>query len=191
MQVNEADILAQFKGGRSRGSFTQAVADTWQGLVTAWANTSIDAAKKQLDDNKRTASGGLKQSIAPRTRVFVGGMVVEIEAADYAKFVDKGVDGLEVKHGSPYSFRTPFAGRKMADEIREWIPAKGAMLPEGFRSYESFAYAIATNVKKKGIKPTPFISDTFNDESLRALKTALEKKMGQELNVTFKQLWQL
>jgi hypothetical protein len=190
MPVNEADILSGLKVGQSKGSFAQAANDTWQGVVAAWVGVSIDAAKKQLDDNKRTASGGLKQSIAPRTRVFVGGMVVEIEAADYAKFIDKGVDGLEVKHGSPYSFKTPYAGRKMADEIRQWIPAKGAMLPEGFRSYESFSYAIATSVKKKGIKPTPFISDTFNDESLRSLKSALEKKMGQELNVTFKQLWQ-
>ena len=117
--------------------------------------------KDQFDIN---ASSSLMQSLTIEKAVvdISGAVSAEIWGEDYWKFVEFGVDGLEVKHGAPYSFRNEFVSRSFVEEVMDWIPARSVPLPAN-TSVESLAYAIAKNVKKKGFVPRPFVDTAINE----------------------------
>lgn len=97
-----------------------------------------------------------------------------IAGAPYYKFINEGVDGVDIKHGSPYSFKTikppSFAG---IDSIMNWLEAK-----VGGQVEMSHAYAVGVNIKKKGIKPKNLtqrildsgISDRIEEAYMRAIE---------------------
>jgi hypothetical protein len=184
MALSEVDILNDIaaKIGTESKTINKSVTDATQNGIRAWLQGSIDSAKQQLADDNRLASRRLYESI----RFSAGNVVFEVVAEDYADFVNKGVDGLEVKHGSPFSFRTPHPSQRMADSIRQWIPERGVTLPPGISTYEALSYAIATNVKKKGIRPTPFIQDNFSEKNVKQLARIVEKAIGSQVIFTLR-----
>lgn len=117
---------------------------------------------------------------------------------EYGLFLDKGVKGLEGGTGE-YSFKKRKPGRAMVASIKQWLTRRGgrsdkyAPKSKGMRKdqaigkrvakaakkdkLDSLAWAIATNVKKKGIKPTYFFT--------KAMK-ATEKEFRKELANGFK-----
>lgn len=184
-KLNEADILNQLDFGKPKSTYSESVLTGVEQSVQAFILSAIEQVRSSLDESGRVASGRLKASFSPSFTISAGGVVAEVTASEYADFIDKGVDGLEVKHGSPYSFRTPYPSRKMADAIRSWIPERGVTLPAGYPSYESLSYAIATNVKKKGIKPAHFMSNF----DIEVAKGVLEKAIGLSVTVTFRKIY--
>ena len=96
----------------------------------------------------------------------------DIVGLDYYKFINEGVDGVEIKHGSPYSFKTikppSFEG---IDSIMTWLETK-----VGGQVDMSHAYAVGVNIKKKGIKPKK-LTDTI-------LATGLIDRIEEAVNDT-------
>ena len=118
---------------------------------------------------------------------------LEVEILSTYKFLDQGVRGTHGGQGK-YSFKTKFASRKMMLAILAWLKRRAAggkikyksvsrserknksinKAVTGAKSREALAYAVATNIKKKGIKRTLFFSNAIRDTRKEQVK-----KFGQ------------
>jgi hypothetical protein len=153
-----------------------------------WIKERIAMSQQMLDDAGRVASRRLRDGIEPLPVKIEddGTMVWSIVMEAYYDFVNKGVNGQEVNHGSPYSFtdRQP-----PSDTFLMWMAEKGINRLEYVdkageyiskqlvtqNDYKSMAYLIARGVKKKGIVPIPFVDDVFNDKAIDELVIELQK----------------
>jgi len=160
-----------------------------------------DAIKSNLtEQNAYYSSSQLLQSIAVTPPDSARGIVnVTIEGADYAFFMDSGVDGMKVRHNSEYSFKYKFASKKMVAPISKWITRRGiklhtttktskassrtGKLRDVSKARTSLAWAIATAVKRDGIEPTHFISDALQETTLINFSQALANWLGEKIEV--------
>lgn len=115
------------------------------------------------------------------------GFTVEIAAADYAKYVDQGVQG-KFKNKDPRQAKSPYkfgtgTGKKgeLTEAIRQWRERKGLKqwrdLKTGrYISYESQVLLIARAIYNRGLAPTYFIE--------RPMK-GMEKEMRERLTAAY------
>lgn len=162
------------------------------------AGNLITEAQKNLNKSGSTSTGGLEESIHASDIAIDGSRLsVDILLLDRYKFIDQGVRGTESGKGK-YSFKTKYPGKKMATAILKWLrqgrnrtlsirkPLGGKTEKKNLRAkkmvnksdnLKSLAYAVATNVKKKGIKPTYFFQNAIKNT---------EKKWKKEIANGFK-----
>jgi hypothetical protein len=124
-------------------------------------------------------TGALAQSVVYFP---TGALSFEIQADDYYKFVDQGVNGIAVNHASQFSFRYPGVSYNMAKAIQEW---KGLEM--------SHAFAIASNIKQRGLKPKLITDNVINDKVLEMIAKDLTEITGLTFEIKFEkttQKWQ-
>jgi hypothetical protein len=144
-------------------------------ILTEIGNKAIEMLKESLQNVDRVASSRLSQSIiAMPVRVFNQSLILEIKMEEYWKFVDRGVDGTQVSHGSPYKFKSgktlpsqPML-RHIANRGEKYDPIVSQMIAKRKRkplsrdkARKSLAFALGVNIRRRGIKPTNFASDVF------------------------------
>ena len=161
-----------------------------KGIESAIKRISFDISeefRQYLETNNISATRALSQSIGAdpsRTTVSANGAEIVILADDYFKFINEGVDGVEVSHGSPYSFKTiaPM-NQEGIQSIKQWIPARGLPM---FASIDSMAYAISVGIKKKGIQPKKITENVLEGEAkvLEKIERSLELALGTAVEVT-------
>lgn len=177
----------------------------------------IEEARANLEKANKIATGTLVKDISAgeiyqsgdRYEMTVGYPVTS-EGAKYYDFVNKGVSGTQVKRNSPYSFKTPFANRKMALSIVGWLQTnkragiredqtrKLSKLQKKRKSIikmvsdaenkRRLAYAIASNIKKKGIKKTGFFDKALDSVFGESFANDIAKATGKEISVRIKSL---
>jgi hypothetical protein len=156
----------------------------------------ISEAGKNLDKKGNVATGGLRDKIYAED-IEVNGMKMSIDIMipEYGMFVDQGVKGVEGGTGK-YQFRSKRPSIGMKNAIKAWLRLRGrrdtkykaiskteskdkkiARMRKATDTTESLAWAVATSIKKKGIKPTKFFSN--------AVKSA-EKTYKKEIAAGFK-----
>jgi len=143
----------------------------------------VKKANENLNNSDRVASGFLGDSIKPLEIKVLGSLyTLEINVADYYKFIDKGVNGWQNSQGSPYKFQN-YSGKsgkkesKMVDAIRKWViqqhlQSRNTSKKSGHQISKrehkqsritdaslSTAIAISRSVRKKGLKATHFWTD--------------------------------
>jgi hypothetical protein len=183
MAVNEADILNQLNLGVSKDPITDAVLIALESVN----EDAIKLARELIKSQSKSQSGTSAQSIIAMPISQNGSSFSFTIEGDVALlFIDAGVNGLEQSHGSDYKFKTPYGSKAMAESIREWIPNSGYPLPPQFDSYESFSWAIAAGVKKRGLKPKPFIEESFGEDFAIQLEFALSVAMGEAVSIKFR-----
>lgn len=157
--------------------------------IQSASKSAIDVAREIL---LKKGSGTLAQSITILPVELKGNTYTfQIEGAGYADFVDKGVDGTKVSYGSPYKFKSSRPSRSHAEAILKWIPVAGLMLSPAhpqIKTYKQMSWAIATAVKKHGIKPTPFMDNAFGPEYEQSLSDALTIALGRAVEIKFNQI---
>lgn len=116
-------------------------------------------------------TGALAQSVVYFP---TGALSFEIQADDYYKFVDEGVNGLASNFGSQFSFRYPEVSYNMARAIQEW---KGLDM--------SHAFAIATNIKQRGLTPKDITDNVINDKVLEMIAHDLTEITGLTFQIKF------
>lgn len=146
----------------------------------------IAHAQDNLDRGGNVASGDLSSSIRAEEVIIDGSsLTIPILLNDYWKFIDQGVKGTEGGKGK-FQFKTKYPSKKMALSILLWMRRRGIRARE-FGKYrvektrteqkderiarklkktdsaKAMAYAISTNIKKKGIKPTKFMTNAVRD----------------------------
>ncbi len=144
----------------------------------------IGEATDNLDKGGNVATGDTASSMKARDIVVNGtNLSLDIEIKSTYKFLNDGVRGVDGGQGK-YKFKTKRAGKKMALAILKWIKRRRIAtkykavsanekknqqikkLSSSAESQKSLAYAVASSIKKKGIKPTHFFSKAI--EATRA-----------------------
>lgn len=160
---------------------------------------------KELKDNLNTygykggkidASKELRNSIKFTTKIMGNDFVFELKMKDYYEWVDEGRKPNN-KGAGKYPTVNP-------DNIIKWIKTKpnlrdlvayknkteevtigrGSKTKRSVLSdskLRSLAYVISRKIKEKGIKPTNFFSDVYNDEALLDLKKKLSTELKREV----------
>ncbi|CAB4154149.1 hypothetical protein UFOVP633_16 [uncultured Caudovirales phage] len=136
--------------------------------------------KEYINQNARN-TGGLAQSVVYFP---TGSLSFEIQADDYYKFMDEGVNAVGTNNQqSSYSFRTPYVSSNHAKAIQQW---KGYTLPH--------AYASASLSKNKyGLKGHHITDNVMTEEQLTKISNDLASVTGLMFTVSFEkntQKWQ-
>lgn len=117
-------------------------------------------------------TGGLQASVLP---VPTGKMSFRLVADDYYTFVDEGVNAVGTNnYGSQFSFRYPGVSHNMAKAISEW---KGLDM--------SHAYAVASNIKQRGLRPKRITENVITDDVLNRIALDLAEVTGLMFEITF------
>lgn len=137
----------------------------------------ITTARNNLDRGGHVASGETSKSMnISNLQTNATKMSIDIEIASTYKFLNSGVKGVESGEGK-YQFKTKYPNEKMAAAIRAWLRKRkvvtkykaisktertnkriAKMVKSKDDRLTGLSYAISTNIKKHGIKPTYFFS---------------------------------
>lgn len=131
-------------------------------------------AEEFRDYTKKVASntGALAASIIP---VPTGQLSFRLEADDYYPFVDEGVNAVGTNnYGSQFSFNYPGVSHNMATAISQW---KGLDM--------SHAYAVASNIKQRGLKPKRITENVINNDVLERIGRDLAEMTGLMFEINF------
>lgn len=168
-------------------------------ITQAWADEKIKKAKGILNAHGIHNSMQLPMSIRTLQTVDKSGILIEFFANDYYIFVDEGVEGIGggKKPKKPttgkYKFKTPYVGRKMVDNIQDWIARKPILIRRNKTEdsktsvvprAQSIAYVMAKSIKRTGIGKTMFWSDTFNESAYEDLANRIGQALGREIRIT-------
>ena len=181
-------------------------------LILAAANF-IQKVKSNIEVLGISDTGALSDDIAqgdlikqPNGYSISLGYPANSKAAKYYDFVNKGVKG--VKSGtpnSPYSFKNLGVSRSMLKNISSWVNRNGVrkndvsitkrqakreslskMVSEASKK-KSIAYAVAVNIKKKGLKKTGYFDSAVNEYFGKDFAVSVSKILGQDIKVLISQ----
>lgn len=172
-------------------------------ILEVYAQRISDSLRDSLVKNERYVSGGLAKSIEARVKVFGQSINIQVYMADYWKFVDEGVNGTKVKHGSEYSFKKKNINK---DAMLKHIANRGSRFAPMWKdiqnnytnkkglkvkrkkpldaqvSRNSLAFLLGRSISKKGFKGTGFV-----DEGIQGIEKDLERDLleavGREIEV--------
>jgi len=141
-------------------------------LILEIAN-KVTSDLREATSKKARNTGGLTQSIA---YVPNGKLSFQIEADDYYKFIDEGVNPVgQNKYQTPYQFKVPWVGSNHAKALQQSY---------GFTP--SHAYASARVTKNEyGIEPRNITDSVINNEYLERIANDLLEVTGLMFEVVF------
>ena len=117
-------------------------------------------------------TGGLAASVVYFP---TGALSFEIQADDYFKFQDQGVNSVgSNNHGSEFSFRYPGVSPRMATAIQQ---AYGVEI--------GHAYAISSKIKEYGIRPKKIIDTVLSEDVLDRIANDLAEVTGLIFSIKF------
>lgn len=143
----------------------------------------VSEARKQLAAKSKNSSGKLSNSIKGDVRQMPNSIGIYFTMEDYGNFQDRGVDGLQVKHGAPYSFKKGFPSRSMLASLDKWVVKRGIAPRKAsgqFVTRQGLKFAIAKSIFRKGIKPSFFFTKPFED-AFKQLPDELIQKYGLDM----------
>jgi hypothetical protein len=149
-------------------------------FILGLANEVTDQFRKYISENVHN-TGALAASVVYFP---TGAMSFEIQADQYYKFQDEGVNPVgQSKFDTPYSFKSPFVTKSHAIAIQQW------------KGYDmSHAYASASATKNKyGLRPRNITSNVMNEDALNRIANDLATVTGLIFEVSFTkntQTWQ-
>ena len=121
---------------------------------------------------KANNTGGLAASVVYFP---TGALSFEIQADDYFKFQDQGVNAVgSTNHGSEFSFRYPGVSPRMATAIQQ-----------AYGVTSSHAYAVAASIKSHGIAPKRIIENVLNEDVLDKIANDLAEVTGLIFSIKF------
>lgn len=182
-----------------------------ESVLYEWAGELIKDAQDNLNKTSSVASGKLSSTMKILPIKFAGSVyTLKISLEEYYDFINKGVSGVESKINSPYSFKSKYPSKQMATQILKWLrqgtnkvrdskPQKKtygklekknkglSSMVNKTDSLKSLAYAVSTNIKKKGIKATHFL-DKAVEKNYPELKKRIEKALKDDVTIVIRQL---
>lgn len=182
------------------------------------AKIFIEEAVGRLERQGRVYTGGLSENLtfeeeytATESKITIG-YPIGSKQSEYFEFVDEGVRGFD--SGTPNSrffFKSRRAGSKMANAIFLWLETSkkltmketprtskspyqrrrrkiGKMANE-LTKKKSFAYMVATSIKKKGLKKSGYFTDTVKSVLGSEFAQGVAKIISAEVQVNITR-WQ-
>ena len=142
-----------------------------EAVIADYIDTVIQRLQKSLQDKGNTASGVLEASFNPLPIVFQSGKyIIELKYEGYGDDVDEGrkAEGFSKE-----------ARKKLVPKIYTWIQAKESLHSIATTKKEqiSLAYAITTNILKKGTKASHWKEDVIGQDASK-----LQAEMTQTIS---------
>jgi deoxyribodipyrimidine photolyase len=160
-------------------------------LLFKFANEVIKKAKDNLQKDGINASNALSQSIsALPIEIDKDNFTLEIDWANYGKYVDQGVQGkLESTKapGSPFKYRDKMPPRK---SLEDYITNK-AIDPIGSKgdrldTREELAKFMQVMTYRYGTKRTLFFSNALTPKMQEALINDVAEALGKSISISMK-----
>lgn len=146
-------------------------ATVYQKFIVEVSNKLIADLRSYIKENANN-TGGLASSVVPFP---TGVLSFEIQADDYFKFQDQGVNSVgSNNHGSEFSFRYPGVSPRMATAIQQ-----------AYGVTSSHAYAISSKIKEHGIRPKKIIETVLNESVLDKIANDLAEVTGLIFSIKF------
>ena len=146
-------------------------ATVYQKFIVEVSNKMIADLRAYIKENANN-TGGLASSVVPFP---TGALSFEIQADDYFKFQDQGVNAVgSNNHGSEFSFRYPGVSPRMATAIQQ-----------AYGVTSSHAYAISSKIKEHGIRPKKIIETVLNESVLDKIANDLAEVTGLIFSIKF------
>lgn len=123
----------------------------------------INQSRAMLTRKDKNASKKLFDSIDGKVRVMPNSIKIEFFMEEYGIFQDKGVSGTEQKYDTPFAYTTKMPPPKAFDKwtVRRGIAPRDAQ--GRFLSRKTINFLIARSVFRKGIKPSLFFTQPFQN----------------------------
>ena len=135
-----------------------------------------DASRRNLGSKKRgrnrnwgvtksrTLQKSMTYSLSVEGKELVLGIGASGKSIKYGKFVERGVNGTNINHDSPYSYTSK---QPPAGAILEWMRKKpvrlrnekGEFIEQTPARMQAKAFQIARGIKRKGVPPLFFVRD--------------------------------
>jgi len=145
--------------------------NVYENFIVEVSNKMIEDLRAYIKANANN-SGGLASSVVPFP---TGALSFEIQADDYFKFQDQGVNSVGANnHGSQFSFRYPGVSPRMATAIQQ-----------AYGVTSSHAYAISSKIKEHGIRPKKIIETVLSEEVLDRIANDLAEVTGLIFSIKF------
>ena len=145
--------------------------NVYQKFIVEVSNKMIEDLREYIKANANN-SGGLASSVVPFP---TGALSFEIQADDYFKFQDQGVNSVgSNNHGSEFSFRYPGVSPRMATAIQQ-----------AYGVTTSHAYAISHSIKEYGIRPKKIIETVLSEDVLDRIANDLAEVTGLIFSIKF------
>ena len=146
-------------------------ATVYQKFIVEVSNKMIADLRAYIKENANN-TGGLASSVVPFP---TGALSFEIQADDYFKFQDQGVNSVgSNNHGSEFSFRYPGVSYNMATAIQQ-----------AYGVTPSHAFAISYSIKEHGIRPKKIIETVLNEKVLDKIANDLAEVTGLIFSIKF------
>ena len=167
------------------------MADSPRKILENYKQIIIDAIADSLEKNDRIAKGLLVQSISINIRSFATNMVMEISMADYWKYVDGGrkkgskmppIDAM-LKHIANRGINYKGIQNSYKNKKGQLVKRKKPLAKE--KALRTLAYLIGRSISKKGIKPTNFVDEAFDNNILDNMSRDLSTALGREILIDF------
>ena len=165
--------------------------DSPRKILENYKQIIIDALADSLEKNDRIAQGLLVQSISINIRSFATNMVMEISMADYWKYVDGGrkkgskmppINAM-LKHIANRGINYKGIQNNYRNKKGQLVKRKKPLAKE--KALRTLAYLIGRSISKKGIKPTNFVDEAFNNNILDNMSRDLSTALGREILIDF------
>ena len=167
--ADDLDLLEEF--GLSESDISQP-SNAYERFILDLAN-KVTADLRETVNTKARNTGGLAGSVLYFP---TGQLSFEIQADDYYKFIDEGVNPVgKSLYNTPYSFQYPGVSSSHARAIQQW---KGLEMSQ--------AYAIASHMKTtSGLRPRNITTSTITDDYLERIASDLATVTGLLFDITF------
>lgn len=187
----ELDALNRLNVGTSKDVLKNSVSSPIVDVLQLILQDVSDRLRESIDKQGISASNNLKQSIQV-TGVEDNGtaLSIGISAAFYGKYMNYGVNGTQQNWGAPAWGAAPKTDKTFKQSIDEWIRDRGIQLPESFKTYDSFAWAIIRNKIKFGQQPKPFVDQVINAKLVEEIREPIEAIFGRALEIQITIGWQ-
>jgi hypothetical protein len=189
--------------GSDKGSYTPAA----KNYLTDTINSFVTEAQNIINRNGSVSKGNLSDIVNTITQAG-SKIVVSIgydkrnPANKYYDFINKGVNGTLVKHGSEYSFKNIGVSKAFLKSLMGWKKfnvranknedqTKGKSGLQKKRqsatdAKESSAYGLGVYIKRNGIKPIHFFDKPAAKYFGKTFARQLSKELGKDLKVNIK-----
>jgi len=172
--------------GVSDESFVKATGKTFSDIVEDQANLAISLLRKSLQDKVTlTTSKKLEQSIIALPIQFDGKTLsIEIQAEDYWKFINSGVQGVggKMKNGNTWVNKSPSSPFSFNKEKK---PSVKHFVQWSYLAGKS-PFAVRETVFRSGIKANHFFDDVINGSFEKQMAEALTEAMTKTIEVDIK-----
>jgi hypothetical protein len=211
--VDDAAIASE--AGKKKDSASLGELPFVEKVILSYAAKFIIQVQKNLQKANKVDTGTLETDIQEGSLIRQGssysidiGYPASSEAANYYKFVNKGVKGFISKQpNSEYRFRSAFPSMKgpMVTAIQKWVQRNGLAQRREDQKYNlsglqkkrksvaqlntgrTTAYLIARKIKQRGLPKTGFFDNAIDEVFNEQFYSKMAKAVGGDVRVYIKQ----